>query len=77
MSNLKQLREDLNLSSHALCTSQGDTFPLMGTRKYNAIENGTRQPTLDDAKTILFALNINQGEYGRNPLTLNDLGLEV
>lgn len=77
MNNLKQLREDLSLSAHALCTSQGDTFPLIGTRRYKDIENGKRQPTLDDAKCILFALNINRSEFGQAPLKLADLGLET
>lgn len=74
--NLKQLREAMSLTPDSLCHSQGDT-PIIGTRRYKQIENGTRQATKDDAKCILFALNINRSEFGRTPLTLADLGLET
>jgi len=73
MNNLAKLRSEvLNLSSNAVCLSMGDPAPI-SVRTYNAIEKGDRDPTIQEATTILALFNANCTEMGKKKFVLTDL----
>lgn len=73
MNKLASIRNQLDISPRVLVNSCGSDTSLMPLRRYNAIENGTRIPTLNDKKSILALININRSERSLPYLSIEDV----
>lgn len=75
MSKLSDLRKELSISQEGLVHSAGEPA-IVKLSTYRNAEQG-KSVSYTTAKNILALLNIVRGEFGKDPLKLEDLELDI